>query len=167
MIYDSFTDEELLVDPEQYSKITEKTALELLPKQEKYFTDRPLQDPEPNDTAEYLAFGDSMFHHMKLEQRLQYGEAAKASYGGQRFAELFEYCSFSFSRTREVIIFNVGTNDLLKRHRYPKGPLTVEECFETMVAIIEWCFNFYSPKFLMLCTLIQKPKDERFNRDAE
>ena len=43
----------------------------------------------------------------------------------------------------------------------------MEESFETVVAFLEWCFNFYSPKLLMLCTLIPIPIDDRFNRDAE
>ena len=44
---------------------------------------------------------------------------------------------FAFSRLREVIILNIGTKDLLKRLEYRRGPLTVEDCFQTLVAFIE------------------------------
>ncbi len=77
-----------------------------------------LTDPERNDTAEFLAIGDSMFHHITFESRADLGEAAKVSYSGQRIAEIYRYCSFAFSRQREVVILNIGTNDLLKRFKY-------------------------------------------------
>ncbi len=83
---------------EQYPKNTEKTALQWLQKQEKYFANRPLQDPEHNDAAEYLAIGDSTFHDIKLEQRGQYGEAPKCL---MEDSVLRKYTSFAPSASPE------------------------------------------------------------------
>ncbi len=117
----------------------------------------------------FLAIGDSMFHLITFEAGADLGEAAKVSYSGQRIAEIYRYCSFAFSRQREVIILNIGTNDLLKRFdlKYPRGPLTVEDCLQSLVAFIEWAFSFYRPRVIMVCTLIPVPKDDGFHRDAE
>ncbi len=132
-----------------------------------FFANRMLTDPERNDTAEFLAIGDSMFHHITFESRADLGEAAKVSYSGQRIAEIYRYCSFAFSHQPEVVILNIGTNDLLKRFKYPRGPLTVEDCFQSLVAFIEWAFGFYRPKLIIVCTLIPIPKDDGFNKDAD
>ena len=39
-----------------------------------------LSDPERNDSADFLAIGDSMFHHITFEARTDLGETAKVSY---------------------------------------------------------------------------------------
>ncbi len=159
--------DDLLVSPEYDPRNQFCSSLKLLQEQHVFFANRMLTDPERNDTAEFLAIGDSMFHHITFESRADLGEAAKVSYSGQRIAQIYRYCSFAFSRQREVIILNIGTNDLLKRFKYPQGPLTVEDCFQSLVAFIEWAFSFYRPKLIMVCTLIPIPKDKGFNKDAE
>ena len=87
-----------------------------------------------------------MFHRIKFEAIADLGEAKKVSYSGQRIAEIYRYCSFAFSRPREVIFLNIGTNDRLKRFKYPRGPLTVEDCFQFLSGLLasidrklSWC----------------------------
>ena len=105
-----------------------------------------------------------LFRHITFESRADLGEAEKVSYSGQRIAEIYRYCSFTFSRPREVTVLTIGTNDLLKRFSYTPGPLTAEDCFEPLVPFIEWVLSLYKPRVIVVCTLFPIPKDEQGRR---
>ena len=62
-------DDDLLVSPEYYPPNQFWSSLQLLQEQHVFFANRMLADPERNDTAEFLAIGDSMFHHITFEAR--------------------------------------------------------------------------------------------------
>ncbi len=111
-------DDDLLVSPDSYPRNRFCTSRHLLQQQHVLFAIKILTDPERDDSADFLAIGDSMFHHSTFEGRMDLGEAGKVSYSEQRIAEFYHYCSFALSRPREVIKLNIETNGLLKRFKY-------------------------------------------------
>ncbi len=122
-------DGDLLVSREPYPRNRFCTSMQLLQEQHVFFAKKKLTDPERNNSADFLLIGTWLIHHITHRGRMDLGEAGKVSYSRQGIAEIYRFCSLASSRPREVIILHIGTKDLLKRFKYPPGPLTVEDCF--------------------------------------
>ncbi len=79
----TFFDDDLLVSPEPYRRNRFCSS-------HVFLANKMLADPEHNDSADFLAIGDSMFHHIAFDL----GQAGKVvPYSGQRIAEVYRYYS--------------------------------------------------------------------------